>query len=162
MSKWTNTVAVTWWKTQITFNLLTHGLPNSSRNGGNKEIEINCKGREIFLLWGNTVKRWITFPREAVKSPSMEIFWFLANEALSNLLQLDLLWAGAWTRRPPEVPSNPFEFFYDLVLFPSIVAYATDQLKLPISCLANRNHIFITTTCMYFFRQRFLSQYFTV
>ena len=42
-------------------------------------------------------------PREAVESPSLEIFKARLDAYLGNLL-----WQGGWTQWSSEVPSNPY------------------------------------------------------
>lgn len=45
-------------------------------------------------LFCGVFKHWIRLPRKAVYSPSMEILKSWVDTALSNLLQLPLLWSG--------------------------------------------------------------------
>ena len=46
-------------------------------------------------------------PREAVESPSLEIFKTHLDTVLCSLLWVTLLWQGGWTGWPTEVPVNP-------------------------------------------------------
>ena len=46
--------------------------------------------------------------REAVESPSLEIFKTHLDKVLCSLLWVTLLRQGGWTRRSTEVPSNPY------------------------------------------------------
>ena len=55
------------------------------------------------------VRHWHRVPREVVDAQSLETFKVRLDEALSNLIQLDmsLLTARGWTKWPLKVPPNP-------------------------------------------------------
>ena len=50
---------------------------------------------------------WNRLPREAVESPSLEIFQPRLDKVLCSLLWVTLLQQEGWTGWPTEVPSNP-------------------------------------------------------
>jgi len=52
-------------------------------------------------------EHWNRLPREAVDSPSLEIFKTRLDKVLCSLLYMTLLRQRVWTRRSPEVASNP-------------------------------------------------------
>ena len=54
------------------------------------------------------VEHWHGLPREAVEAPSLELFKTQWDTALSNLLQLTLLWVGIWTISRGAFPPHPF------------------------------------------------------
>ncbi|PKU41835.1 hypothetical protein llap_7866 [Limosa lapponica baueri] len=53
---------------------------------------------------------WKGLPREVVESPSLETFKTHLDMFLCNLLWVDLLWQGRWTRLSLEVLSNAMSF----------------------------------------------------
>lgn len=53
------------------------------------------------------IRCWHRWPREIVRSPSVEIFTLWLDMERGNLLQLPLPWDGGWTRWPSEGPSYP-------------------------------------------------------
>ena len=57
--------------------------------------------KNFFTVW--VVKHWHRLPREALESPSLEIFKTQPDTVLDNLLWLTMLVQGGWTRWPPEL-----------------------------------------------------------
>ena len=60
---------------------------------------------------------WPRLPREAVESPSLEIFKTRLDKVLCSLLWVTLLQQEGWTRWPTEVPSNPY---YSVILYAEV------------------------------------------
>ena len=60
------------------------------------------------LLPSEGMEPWPRLPREAVESPSLEIFQTCLDKVLCSLLWVTMLWQEGWTRWPTEVPSNPY------------------------------------------------------
>ena len=81
----------------------------SDRTRGNghklKQRKLQLNRRKSFFPLG-VMEPWPRLPREAVESPSLEIFKTRPNVVLCSLLWVTLLRQGGWTRWPTDVPSN--------------------------------------------------------
>ena len=71
-----------------------------------------CVSQQIFSEQVRKVLAFLTcitnrLPREAVESPSLEIFKPRLDAVLCSLLWVTLLGQGVWAGWPTEVPSNP-------------------------------------------------------
>ncbi|PKU44042.1 hypothetical protein llap_5660 [Limosa lapponica baueri] len=60
-----------------------------------KKFHLNTR-RNFFTL--RVEEHWNRLPREVVESPSLETFKTRLDKFLCNLLYVDLLWQGGWTR----------------------------------------------------------------
>jgi len=83
----------------------------SDRTRGNgyklKQRKFQMKMRKNFFPLRVT-EHWPRLPREVVGSSSLEIFKNRLDKVLCSLLWVTLLRQEGWTRRPTEVPSNPY------------------------------------------------------
>ena len=72
---------------------------NRTRGNGHKlkhrKFQLN-KRKNFFTL--RVTEHWTRLPREAVESPSLEIFKTCLDEVLCSLLWVTLLWQRGWTR----------------------------------------------------------------
>jgi len=88
---------------------LLSGVP-SDRTRGNghkrKQRKLQLNGRKNFFP-RRVAEPWPRLPREAVESPSLEIFQTRLDKVLYTLLQAPLLRQQGWARGPAEVPSDP-------------------------------------------------------
>jgi len=79
---------------------LFSGVPSDrSRDNGHKlkERMFQLKmGKNFFTL--RVMEHWNRLPREAVESPSLEIFKTCLDAVLRSLLWVTMLWKGGWTR----------------------------------------------------------------
>ena len=66
-----------------------------------------CIYRQNQVLFNRQHVSGYRLPREAVDSPSLEIFKTCLDKVLCSLLWVTLLLQGGWTRWPTEVPSTP-------------------------------------------------------
>jgi len=72
-----------------------------------KHRKFHLNTRKCFFTL-RVMEHWNRLPREVVESPSPAILKTCLDAALCSLLQVTLLQQGGWTRRSPEVPSNPY------------------------------------------------------
>ena len=82
--------------TKIPFSVVPS---NRTRGNGHKlkqrKFRLNRR-KNFFPL--RVTEPWPRLPREAVESPSLEIFQTPLDAVLCSLLWVTLLWQGGWTR----------------------------------------------------------------
>lgn len=71
--------------------------------GTNSNTEVSPEHQETSFLAVRMTKHWYTWPRELVKSPSLEILKTQLGTVLRYWFWVALLKHGYWTRQLPEV-----------------------------------------------------------
>jgi len=89
---------------------LSSAVPSDrTRSSGHKlkhrKFHLNMR-KNFFTL--SVTEQWNRLPREVVESPSLKILKTRLDVFLCNLLSVNVLQQGGWTRWSPEVLSNPY------------------------------------------------------